>query len=297
MALEQLMARPFTAAAIEELAAAIAAITGGALAEATARTVLGGVIAGPEAVLDLWRGGERVGVAVSIDTCDTQGDAASLNLFCPGAEPRILDALLDWGEERARAAGRAHVDIPARPGTALAPGWLERRGYRVGYVMFDMHRPVAAGAWRQPRAALPPDWRWAEADAARAAAFHETVRLAFAEVPGAFVDDLAPFAARLLAADPRPALLLSEEGDVAGFLRVSRRADGDGALESLGRHPRFRGLGLGEHLVARGLDWLADLGAGDTWLEVAADNRAGLALYRSFGFHVSGEMNVYRRRS
>ena len=88
---------------------------------------------------------------------------------------------------------------------------------------------------------------------------------------------------------------VSEEDDVAGFLRVSRRPDGDGVLESLGRHPDFRGLGLGEHLVARGLNWLAELGAGDSWLEVAADNHAGLALYRSFGFRVSGEMNVYRR--
>jgi ribosomal protein S18 acetylase RimI-like enzyme len=296
MAPEQLVSRPFEAAAIEELAAAIAAITGGALGEATARTVLRGVIAGPEAVLDLWRGGERVGVAVSIDTCETQGDAAELNLFCPGAEPPVLDALLDWGEERAREVGRAHVDIPERPGTALAPGWLERRGYRVGYVMFDMHRPVAAGVPREPATPLPPGWRWTEADTARTAAFHETVRLAFAELPGAFVDDLSSFAARFSSLEPKPALLLSEEGEVAGFLRVSRRPDGDGVLESLGRHPGFRGLGLGEHLVARGLGWLADLGARDAWLEVAADNHLGLALYHSFGFRVSREMNVYRRR-
>ena len=54
-------------------------------------------------------------------------------------------------------------------------------------------------------------------------------------------------------------------------------------------------MGLGEHLMARGLTRLEKLGAGVVTLEVVATNVNVLSLYRDFEFAVRRQFDVYSR--
>lgn len=289
--------RRFDASRTREIATHIDAVTGGAMDRDWAAFVLTRIIAGPEAVCDLWRAGERVGVAVSIDNCQTEGNAAELSVFLTHRDDHAgLAALLDWGEARARAAGRSNVDVPEWSGLRLPVDVLSARGYRVGHVMYTMDRGADAPAVPVPPP-LPAGWSWRKVDDTWVRGYYDTVRAAMAEVPGAFVSDFASFAARLPVFDPPPLVLVDHGAPpaVAGFLRVTRVADDLGELSLVGRHPRCRGLGLGPHLVARGLALLAELGLPRARLEVAAGNRRALTLYERAGFAVSASMNVFRR--
>lgn len=92
-------------------------------------------------------------------------------------------------------------------------------------------------------------------------------------------------------ADPLAFLLV--EGD-AGFL-LGRAIAGEAELLTLAVAPESRRLGLGRKLVARFLYQSRLRGAEQAFLEVAADNAAGLALYRRAGFASVGQRRGYYR--
>jgi ribosomal protein S18 acetylase RimI-like enzyme len=73
------------------------------------------------------------------------------------------------------------------------------------------------------------------------------------------------------AGDPVAAALVVNTGTIAVFLNVVVDA-------------ARRGRGLGRRLMTAGLDWAAATGATHAALQVLADNRPALALYRSLGF-------------
>jgi ribosomal protein S18 acetylase RimI-like enzyme len=232
------------------------------------------------------------------DTCETEGNAAELSVFAPGGDLETLEELIAWGEARAAAGPRDNLDVPAWPGCGLPEPWILARGYRVSHVMHDMLRPAGAPP-PAPRTPLPKGWRWRDVDEELVAAYYDTVRAAFAGLPSAFIPDPASFRARALAQEPPAQLLVEgapgETPRVAAFVRVDVSDDDTGILAALGRHPRHRGRGLGEHLVAHGLTLLAPDGARPCRLEVAARNHQAIALYESFGFATTTTMPVYRR--
>lgn len=290
-----LEARPFTPERADAIAEMASRCTAGAMEPGWVRHVLASVIAGPEAVRDLWRDGRRAAVGVSIDNAETEGNAAELSVFTePAGDVELITALLEWGESRARAAGRDRVDVPDWSGVELPEQLLTDLGFGVGHVMFDMRKRPGVVA-PEPRAPLPDGWRWVPATADLAADYHATARAAFAGLPGAFVSELEVFRERLASTGDPPQLLLAADGSVAGFARVEVRADGVGLVGSIGRDPRHRGGGLGEHLMQRALENLEQKGCAGVVLEVAAVNDAGLALYRRFGFEVEREMSVYSK--
>jgi N-acetylglutamate synthase len=59
-------------------------------------------------------------------------------------------------------------------------------------------------------------------------------------------------------------------------------------------HPRRRGRGHARAMMNALIAWGAELGARDVCLQVAADNVAGLALYRSVG--ITNELYRYHYR-
>jgi [ribosomal protein S18]-alanine N-acetyltransferase len=97
----------------------------------------------------------------------------------------------------------------------------------------------------------------------------------------------ANFAA--FAADPLVFLLI--EGD-AGFL-LGRAVAGEAELLTLAVAPEARRRGLGRKLVGRFLYQARLRGAERAFLEVAADNAAGIALYESAGFSRVGLRRGY----
>jgi ribosomal protein S18 acetylase RimI-like enzyme len=248
-------------------------------------------------VCDVARDGARVAVAVLIDTCDTQGNAAELSVFAPRGGEDVLAVVLEWAEAMSARGGRDQLDLPAWPGGGLDEVWIAARGYRVGFVMHEMLRPADALAPPPVRAPLPAGWTWRSLGAELLDSYYEVVRASFAELPGAFVSARDSFARRALT-DPLPVQLLCEPGEpasVAAWVRVQAGPGTGGELASLGRHPRHRGLGLGDHLVSRGLAMLGELGARRSILEVAAVNARVIELYQRHGYRQQSSVPVYRR--
>lgn len=58
-----------------------------------------------------------------------------------------------------------------------------------------------------------------------------------------------------------------------------------GAIQNVGVMPAHRGLGLGGALVLRALAGFREAGASRAYLEVTAENRSAVRLYKSLGFH------------
>ncbi len=91
-------------------------------------------------------------------------------------------------------------------------------------------------------------------------------------------------------------LTLAEiEGSLAGYLALTTR----GSIAQVARlavHPAWSGHGIGRQLLAGGLRAAADLGCRSAVLNTQADNQRAQALYRSLGFHPTGEsFAVYTR--
>lgn len=290
--------RPYDPAHCEQLAQFVSACTGGAMDPEWVSEVLTFLVSDAGAICELWRDGAVVGVGVSLDGRETEGNAGELSVFTqPAGEHALVAAVLDWGEARVGSAGCSRVDIPCWPNTGLPVALLSARGYRVGHVNYNMARADAAGPLPQPRTPLPADWRWGLVDDTNIHDYYATLRAAWRGLPSAFVDPFEQFRERVLSFDRPPTLLFSTDAatPVAGFVRVKRRSDGSGEVAAVGRHPVYRGYGLGEHLMVRAMSLLQQLDARPIGLEVTAGNDTGLALYRAFGFEVDTELPVYSR--
>ena len=82
--------------------------------------------------------------------------------------------------------------------------------------------------------------------------------------------------------------LAEREGSLAGYLALTMR----GSIAQVARlavHPAWSGRGIGRQLLAGGLAAASDLGCRSAVLNTQADNQRAQALYRSLGFHPTGE--------
>ena len=70
----------------------------------------------------------------------------------------------------------------------------------------------------------------------------------------------------------------------AGAIQGVVDSSGHGAIQNLGVTPDCRGLGLGAVLLVRALEGFHRVGVRWCHLEVTADNRPAVGLYRRFGF-------------
>jgi ribosomal protein S18 acetylase RimI-like enzyme len=103
------------------------------------------------------------------------------------------------------------------------------------------------------------------------------------------------------AADLRQLLLFGHltlaeiEGSLAGYMALTTRDD-IAQVARLAVHPEWAGQGIGRQLLVDGLREAADLGCRSAVLNTQADNQRAQALYRSLGFHPTGErFEVYTR--
>ena len=80
--------------------------------------------------------------------------------------------------------------------------------------------------------------------------------------------------------------------DPQGFA-LGRALVGEAELLTLAVLPDARRQGVGRHLLDRFLQQVAGQGATATFLEVAQDNAAALALYRAAGFAEVGRRKAY----
>lgn len=89
--------------------------------------------------------------------------------------------------------------------------------------------------------------------------------------------------------------LVAETDGPAGFL-LARAVAGEAEILSLGVRPDRRRRGIGRALLAGAVAEAAAAGAARLYLEVAADNAAGRALYLAHGFAQIGCRTRYYRR-
>jgi ribosomal protein S18 acetylase RimI-like enzyme len=227
-----------------------------------------------------------------VDAWDSATGAADLILL--GARRPLAraeaHALVQAGERCAAAGPRGSVEITLY-GATLDGAHLEELGYREGFRAHTMLRDAP------PPAELPPapeGLRFVPLEPEAAAPYREAVAAAFAGIPAM---RMLPIEAlreqiRMEAQKPhvRRELLLDADGAIAGFLTV----DAD-EVRVLGRHPRWRGRGLGPLLLARALAHVAARGHRTAHLEVVASNAEALALYERVGFRRVRSVAILRK--
>jgi ribosomal-protein-alanine N-acetyltransferase len=84
--------------------------------------------------------------------------------------------------------------------------------------------------------------------------------------------------------------------DAVVALILVRAIAGEAEVLTLATAPSHQRRGAARALLAAGLDLAATLGAETAFLEVAADNAAAIALYRSAGFEPVGRRAAYYAR-
>lgn len=105
------------------------------------------------------------------------------------------------------------------------------------------------------------------------------------------IDDCRAIAARP-GARPDGTLLAYRDGAVVGFCRNELR-EAAGEVGVLGVVEEARGIGLGRALLRWGSNWLRAAGTPKVTLVVDGENESALALYRSEGFRVTREREVW----
>lgn len=267
--------------------------TAGAMPAGQVRDVLLKLVSGPECVRAVHVEGRLCAVGVVIDTCDSAADCAELNVFVGARAPGdTLAMLLAWGEGVAARGPRSCVDVPLTPGAGVRPAVLTEAGFAFAYALWSMHADPLPRPPVVPEALAGFDWR--ALDPELAPALHRTTARAFADVPGSFVPSLEMFVERCRTDTSAHRRVLTDGVDVAAFLRLERHG-ALGRVASLGREPTLRARGLGASAMREALRWLTEGGCTAAELEVAATNRAALALYEGFGFAATREMQVFRK--
>lgn len=99
-------------------------------------------------------------------------------------------------------------------------------------------------------------------------------------------DTFLPEATWLIARDNEFSSKLDDCGTIQGL----GPTEDLGAVQNVGVAPEHRGLGLGRALVLQSLHGFRLVGKRRVFLEVTADNRPAVELYRSIGFEVTRTM-------
>ena len=120
--------------------------------------------------------------------------------------------------------------------------------------------------------------------------------VALARVHGwAFDSPWPPEAFSALLATPGVFALAAVQGDPVAFI-LMRAIAGEAEVLTLAVAPEHRRKGAARALLTAALDLAAAAGSETAFLEVAADNAAGLALYKASGFEAAGRRAGYYAR-
>ena len=93
-------------------------------------------------------------------------------------------------------------------------------------------------------------------------------------------------------AQPRTALVVEQEGTVAGFI-VGRQVQDEWEIENIAVTDAARRCGLGSRLVGELLDLVRTRGGKSVFLEVRESNRAARSLYEKWAFLEVGRRKMY----
>ena len=250
----------------------------------------------PAGVVVIGDGAGPVLVCTVVDRVHNGADAAhleTLGVRAPLPAAAFVHLVLTPALAFARGGARRALYVPAPTERSPADETeraLRDAGFTHAYDGFEMRRDGTAPA-PAPQDPLPAGWSWAALDGGLIDAAHAALLEMFRGAPSFSLSPLAGFR-RLVASGATVWRALLDGERIAGLVHIA--VDGArGELRTVGRHPAYRGQGLGPRLVAEGLRLLRAGGAGDVDLDVEAANESALALYRRFGFEVQTRTPVF----
>jgi GNAT superfamily N-acetyltransferase len=228
-----------------------------------------------------------------VDTCKNVDDAANLELLAlrDRLPTTALPDIVNWAVEVASKGPCRNLDIELwTPHGPLEAG-LAHLDFAKAYAMFRME-------WRgelpgNSPSTLPLGARWQVLEPSRVAEFYAVMTLAFSQVPGASVPSREEMTQTLRRRTYLPEVLVCDDRVIA-FADTRIYEHGEGEIYAVGRHPAWRGQGLGDAIVWRALQRLCARGVNRIRLEVAAVNDDALSLYRRHGFTIAEKLPVWR---
>jgi GNAT superfamily N-acetyltransferase len=286
--------RPFDTQDIERVLSFCADHPASDLPTTLRRRFLTTLTSSTEGVVELTANDGAVVIAVVIDEIESDADCAVMELLAVRegpSLPALLATALDAAEPFVRGGARSGIEAPVQPGQTAWGALLQSRSYHHAFTSYDME---TAAREPPPTPPLPgPEWRWERAHVGHAIPYYASLQAAMAGIPGFYPSSFEKFRERLGQPGGLDTVLLCG-ARVAGFAcGVIKHAD-LGYISLIGRHPRFRGQGLGEILLAYTMGALAELGAVRYGLDVTASNAGAIDLYQRHGFEVEQSVPVYR---
>jgi ribosomal protein S18 acetylase RimI-like enzyme len=243
-------------------------------------------------VLDYWDGGARALLAVLVEGGQEPADASLLVILgCrTPLDTGTFSGFLDEAERRVNPGDGERdraLELVLPPRIASMRELLKKRGYSDVYAYLTLVAEV-------PSTFASGDAGWRDVDASNVDAAYVCYRDAFL---GTSTPVSSPEEGRavLLAADPRPRVLLAE-GEAAAVVRVAWLDEASRAAELrfVCRAPRYRGQRLGDRALSETFRVARRIGASSVQLSVASTNRPALDLYDRSGFRRVEQEEVFR---
>lgn len=253
------------------------------------------LVSGPEAVIDIFEGDERVVFANVLDCAEVDGAVISAIVGARELPSDVwaaaAEVFVDAAERVAASAGRKLIVSWRHPVPPTAAAVLHRQGYAVYLRELSMER--AASAPRVATPVLPDAWRFALLGSPMKDACIRLVLEAF-EGSGWPLPMPDALEKQFFGPEAPPPWGLFDGDRLIGVARVVH--DDDGTVARIGpiaRAPGYVGRGLGALLTAQAI---ASCRPGvAVRLDVLSDNVRAIRLYRRFGFEDVIETGWYRR--
>lgn len=260
--------------------------------------VLENVIASPKDVCDLWVGNERMAVGLLASLANETEHKFELTLMPLSDKPILTSRVLEWVQSRLNGRPWNQIEVPLWKGCLVNVPILKSHGFSPHHKIYEMEamkENISASTSKHPLKANPAGWHWQPISEPYMKKTHQTARLAFEGIPGAFVPDFTNFRRLQQSHSPPTHILIDDQDDVAGFVRVKEVRSAVAEISVLGRHPKHRGKGLGELLLNQAITLIQPLRSDYILLEVASTNTEAMQLYSYFGFGVSSEIEVFAK--
>jgi ribosomal protein S18 acetylase RimI-like enzyme len=247
---------------------------------------------GENCIADIWKDGQRVAVALLIDTCANYSDSGEILFLAARTNPvpeDIFLCALTALEAQAAKGPRRNIEINLKEPVLIHRALLAQRGYALDYTLHEMQIETVPA---QSPADLAANMRWVGVDDTNKRAHFDLICESFADIPGTHIPEWDMFRDR--PPNDLHALLLVDEMPAA-FIQLMTTPDGYGEINIIGRGQKFRGIGLGDILLQESLLRLSQAGMKRAGLFVATTNTGALDLYKRHGFMLKNSVDVLNK--
>lgn len=250
------------------------------------------LLSGPDMVLDLFSGSQRLATAFLLDKVQNLAGCANLEIVglqSSNSEQRqqVFEALVTAAQQRLPAHLKG-IELGRHRSLDLPEQVYAELGCALYYTTYTLRHS-------QPEAVALRDSRIQPLQPRDFDSYYALLCESFAHNPET---SLLPYADALKAyqqAGPgQRILMLKQQQQFAGFIvTLPSAVPGQCEVRTLGVVPAFRGLGLGKALLQHALAEESAAGAQSCELTVAVKNQKALGLYKGLGFEICDESECW----